>query len=127
MAILNNDIGYANEKGKVVCNRSILLSVINLAAKEVSGVSSLCDNVGGWLRRMFTHRYYEGVKLTYDKDGIEINIYMNVYFGVNVPDVAYRVQESIKNGVASMLDVKIKNINIHVLGVDFLKEEQKAI
>ena len=46
MAIVNNDIGYTNDKGKVICNRSILLSVINLAAKEISGVSSLCDNVG---------------------------------------------------------------------------------
>lgn len=127
MAIVNNDIGYTNDKGKVICNRSILLSVINLAAKEISGVSSLCDNVGGWFRKLFSHKYYEGVRLGYDKDGIEIDIYMNVYFGVKVPDVAYKVQESIKNGVASMLDVKIKCINIHVLGVDFAKEEQKAI
>lgn len=127
MAILNNDIGYTNERGKVICNRSILLSVINLAAKEISGVSSLCENVGGCFKKMFSHRYYEGVRIDYDKSGIEINVYLNVFFGVKVPDVAYRVQESIKNGVASMLDVKIKKINVHVLGVDFLKEEQKAI
>ena len=72
MAILNNDIGYTNERGKVICNRSILLSVINLAAKEISGVSSLCDNVSGCFRKLFSHRYYEGVRIDYDKNGIEI-------------------------------------------------------
>lgn len=127
MAVVNNDIGYTNDKGKVICNRSILLSVINLAAKEISGVSSLCDNVGGFFKRLFSKNYYEGVRLGFEKDGIVIDIYMNVFFGVKVPDVAYKVQESIKNGVASMLDVKIKCINIHVLGVDFLKEDQKAV
>ena len=32
-------------------------------------------------------------------------------------------QENIKNNIASMLDSKINTINVHVMGVDFSKEE----
>ena len=32
---------YDSDNGKVFCNKNIMLSIINLAAKEISGVSSL--------------------------------------------------------------------------------------
>ena len=40
----NGDIYEKNENGKVFCGKNIMLSIINLAAKEISGVSSLCSN-----------------------------------------------------------------------------------
>ena len=36
-----------------------------------------------------------------------------------MPDIAYKVQENIKNGLSSMLDTEIDSINVHVQGVDF--------
>lgn len=118
--------GYDSDQstGKVVCNKNILLSVINLAAKEISGVSKLCNNFGSKIKRIFSRsNYFEGVKVSYGKDSIMVDIYLNVFFGYSVADVAYRVQENIKNGISSMMDININGINVHVLGVDFSKED----
>ena len=52
-----------------------------------------------------------------------IDLYLNVFFGYSVADVAYRVQENVKNGISNMISAKIESINIHVLGVDFSREE----
>lgn len=115
---LNNEI-YNNNKGKVTCNKNILLSIINLATKEIAGVSSLCDNFGSGIKKMFSNNYTNGVKIDYGNNGVDIDVYINILYGYSVPDIAYKVQENIKNGISSMLDVKINAINVHVQGVDF--------
>lgn len=128
---LNEEI-YSNKsnKGKVTCNKNILLSIIDLATKEIAGVSSLCDNFGSGIKRLFSNNYANGVKIEYGKNGIVIDVYIIVYEGYSVPDIAYKVQENIKNGISSMLDVNIDKINVHVQGVDFSKKvdwyEQKS-
>lgn len=122
MALYGYEYNNDNRDGKVYCNRNILLSIINLAAKEISGVSKLCNNFGNKFKKMFSSNYFEGVKLSRGKDSLSVDIYLNVFMGYSVADVAYRVQENIKNGISSMMDVKINGINVHVLGVDFSKE-----
>lgn len=120
----NGDIYEKNENGKVYCGKNIMLSIINLSAKEISGVSSLCKNFGSRLKRIFSSNYFEGVKVSYNKNkNLIIDLYLNVFFGYSVADVAYRVQENVKNGISNMISAKIESINIHVLGVDFSREE----
>lgn len=116
---------YTNSesRGKVTCNKNILLSIISLATKEISGVSSLCDSFGDGLKRTFSNNYTNGVKIADGKDGIDIDVYINVLAGYKVPDIAYKVQENIKNALSSMLDVQISTINVHVQGVDFNGKE----
>ena len=120
-----NEEMYINKsnKGKVTYNKNILLSIINLATKEISGVSSLCDNFGSGLKKIFSNNYTNGVKVDYGKNGVIVDVYINVYDGYSVPEIAYKVQENIKNSISSMLDVNIDTINVHVQGVDF---SQKA-
>ena len=110
-------------KGNVTYGSDIVLSVINLATKEIAGVSSIVTKFGSALKRWFSNNYYEGVKITYNKDAMNVDVYINVCFGYNVTEVAFRVQENIKNSLSGMIDIKIDKINVHVLGVEFPKEE----
>lgn len=110
-------------KGNVTYGSDIVLSVINLATKEIAGVSSIVTKFGSALKRWFSNNYYDGVKITYNKDAMNIDVYINVYFCYNVTEVAFRVQENIKNSLSGMIDVKINRINVHVLGVDIPKDE----
>ena len=120
----NGAIYEKNENGKVYCGKNIMLSIINLAAKEISGVSSLSSNFGSKLKKLFSSNYFEGVKVSYTKNkNLIIDLYLNVFFGYSVADVAYRVQENVKNGISNMISAKIESVNIHVLGVDFSREE----
>lgn len=118
-----NQMASKNNKGKVSCNRDILLSIVSLATKEITGVSCLCANFGNGLKKLFSNNYTEGVKITEVGDAILVDIYINILFGYSVSDVAFRVQENVKNGLSAMVDVKIESINVHVLGVDFKNDE----
>jgi len=110
-------------KGNVTYGSDIVLSVINLATKEIAGVSSIVTKFGSVLKRWFSNNYYEGVKITYNKNAMNVDVYINVCFGYNVTEVAFRVQENIKNSLSGMIDIKINKINVHVLGVEFPKDE----
>lgn len=112
-----------NNDGKVFCGKNIMLSIIGLAAKEISGVASLSSKFSP-IKRLFSSNYFEGVKLSYTRSkDLVIDIYLNVFFGYSVADVAYRVQENIKNGISNMTSAKIDGVNIHVVGVEFSKED----
>ena len=110
-------------KGNVTYGSNIVLSVINLATKEIAGVSSIVTKFSSMLKRWFSNNYYEGVKVTYNKNAMNVDVYINVCFGYNVTEVAFRVQENIKNSLSGMIDIKINKINVHVLGVEFPKDE----
>lgn len=111
-----------NIKGNVAFKKDIILSVINLAAKEIAGVSSIVERHGNVLALWFNKNYQNGVRLSYQKEKISVDVYINVFFGFNVSEIAYRVQENIKNSITSMINVNLDRINVHVLGVDFASD-----
>ncbi|MBO5022058.1 MAG: Asp23/Gls24 family envelope stress response protein [Clostridia bacterium] len=106
------------KKGKVEIDRDILLSIINLATKEINGVASL-TNAELPLHRKWSKTKSEGVEIKFDVNGVlNVDVYIKVYIGYSVPDIAYRVQENIKNSLNSMVGIKPGKINVHVCGVD---------
>ncbi len=110
-------------KGKVDIDRDILLSIINLAAKEISGVDSLTNDYLPWIKRPFKKKS-EGVQIKFENNStIKIDIYMIVKVGYSVPDIAFRVQENVKNSLNSMVGLKPGKINVHVYGVVCDKDE----
>lgn len=106
------------KKGKVEIDRDILLSIINLATKEISGVSELTNDYIPWIKKKLTRPKSEGVAIKFDINGVlNVDVYIKVIIGYSVPDIAYRVQENIKNSLGSMVGIKPGKINVHVLGV----------
>ena len=118
MATKNQD----TNNGKITLDRKILSSIINLAAKEINGVESVTNTERSCFKRLF-NRYDDGVEIKFEKNGaLTIDVYLNLYVGYNVPDIAYRVQENIRNSLATMVALKPLKINIHVLNIECDKE-----
>ena len=69
---LNSNIYKSNSEGRgaVNTNKNIILSIINLATKEIAGVASLASNFGSGIRKLFSENYYEGVKVVENPEGI---------------------------------------------------------
>ena len=118
MATKNQD----TNNGKITLDRKILVSIINLAAKEINGVESVTNTERSWIKRLF-NRYDDGVDIKFEKNGaLTVDVYLNIYVGYSVPDIAYRVQENIRNSLATMVALKPLKINIHVLNIECDKE-----
>ena len=107
----------AHYNGKVAYNKDIVKSIINLAAREINGVSGV--EKAGKLYSLFRGKYDKGVKITNTKDGLVIDVYVNIYSNTKVNEIAWRIQENIRTAVQSMVDIKVKSVNVNVIGVDF--------
>lgn len=90
-----------------------------MAAARVEGVASLVggitDNITKNILRM---NVTKGVKVSWEDDVLIIDIYVNVYYGFRIPEVAWDIQESVKNQVKEMTGEVTKAVNIHVQGVE---------
>ena len=88
-----------------------------LATKAVSSV----EGVGQLVRvpisfAMLADEKQNGIVINMNKEALVFDVFINVKYGVNIPQVAFAVQEKVKKAVDYYSNVKV---NIHVQGIDF--------
>ena len=98
---------HEKEKGKVVYNVGILRNIVALAVAEVEGTVPSEQNKKS------------GVSLYIEKDGVYVDVSVAVQYGYNVPELAYRIQQTIKQNVENMTHFKVAEVDVHVLDVVF--------
>ena len=98
----------SNEKqsGNVVYNAGIVQNIVALAVAEVEGAVS-------------AHGKKNGISLCIEKDGVYANVSVTVKYGYNVPELAYRIQQSVKHSVENMTHYKVAQVDVHILDVIF--------
>ena len=96
------------QKGKIVYNAGIVQNIVELAVAEVEGTVA---NQGK-----------RGISLFLEKEGIYVDVSVVVKYGYNVPELAYRVQQMIKQSVENMTHFKVAQVNVHIQDVVFFDE-----
>ena len=103
----------ANEKqnGKVTYNADIVQNIVELAIAEVEGAMPVEDRKSG-------------VALRIEKEGVYATVSIIVKYGFNVPELAYRVQQTVKQSVENMTHFKVAQVDVHIQDVVFCEETQ---
>lgn len=108
------------ESGALKVDNKVLASIVALATKEINGVSKLEQIVENKVKNVFNKGYIPGVNVKFAENGnLMVDVYISIYHGFSVPDVSYKIQENIKNSVATMIASPVKKINVHITSVDF--------
>ena len=95
-----------DKDGKVVYNAGIVRGIVALAINEVEGAQPLSGKK-------------RGISLYIEKDGIYADVSVIVNYGYNVPELAYRIQQSIRQNVENMTNYKVAKVDVHVEDVVF--------
>lgn len=95
-----------NQSGKIVYNAGIVHNIVALAVAEVEGALPLQGKKNG-------------ISLYLEKDGIYADVSVVVKYGYNVPELAYRIQQSIKQSVENMTCYKVAAVDVHIQDVVF--------
>lgn len=95
------------QNGKVTYNVGILQNIISLAVAEVEGT------VPGEQGKK------NGISLFVEKDGVYVDVSVVVKYGYNVPELAYNIQQSVKQSVENMTSYKVAEVDVHILDVVF--------
>lgn len=64
------------------------------------------------------------VKVSKHKDDLSLDILVNVFLGVKIPQIAWDIQNAVQSALFQLIQIEIKKIDIHIEGVDLLKEGQ---
>lgn len=106
------------ELGEIVIAPEVIEVIIGIAASKVDGVyemqGTFANNVTELLGRS---AHGKGVYLTIDEEGIKVDLYCYIKYGMSVPKVAMAIQDRVKQQVLFMTDVELAEVNIHVVAV----------
>lgn len=114
--------------GNVKISNDVIATVAGIATGEVDGVAGMGGSVVGGIAEILGGKKNrgKGVKVELDGDNVIIDLYIIVDYGVRIPDVSWEVQENVKNSVESMTGMTVEKVNIHIEGVSFDREREKA-
>ena len=104
-------ISKGDEQGKVVYTSDILYNLVLCAMKEVDGVVDFDIN------DLKSAKKQKMVKIETSNQQVYVDVYIKVRPDVKVPEVAFNIQHAIKNAFETMVDFKVKEINVHVIEV----------
>jgi len=114
------------ELGTIKISEEVVSVIAGLAATEVPGVAGMSGGVVNGLSEMLGRKNLgKGVKVEVGEKEVSIDLYLIVDYGVRIPEVAWNVQENVKNAVENMTGLKVVEVNIHVQGVNMDRENKK--
>lgn len=110
--------------GKVEIAPEVIEVIAGIAASEVNGLSNMRGNFAtGVVEKFGKKSHSKGVKVELTDEGILIDLFVVLNFGVSIPEVAQKIQSNIRQSLKTMTSLDIAEINVHVVGVQMEKED----
>lgn len=109
-----------SELGVVKIADEVVSIIAGMAAADIEGVASMSGGVAGGIAEALGRRNLtKGVKVEVGTEEAKIDTYIIVKHGVRIPDVAWDIQESVKNAIEDMTGLNVAYVNVHVQGIQF--------
>ncbi|KRN30825.1 Asp23/Gls24 family envelope stress response protein [Weissella halotolerans] len=104
--------------GDTRVNVRVLDIIAGIAAQEVDGVASLRGSLSQRAQEAFGRRLHgKGVELSQNEDGLDVDVFVYLNYGVNVPKVAQEIQQRVSSQIAAMTELVVHDVNVHVEGM----------
>lgn len=111
--------------GTIKIANEVVAIIASLAASEVEGVASMGGGVGGSIAEMLGQK--KGVRVETGDEECTVDLTVIVEYGSSIPVVAENIQKNVKEAIESMTGLTAVEINIHVQGVHFPREDKKEL
>ena len=110
--------GYA-DAGTLKISEDVLATIAGMAAGEIRGVAGLSLRPNSDLKGLFPGKKGPGkaIRLEFKDGEAVIEVFVNLYMGVKIPDVAADIQARIKEAVQNMTGITVSKVNVHITGV----------
>jgi len=120
------DKGASDEMGSVKMTDEVVAIIAGIAAIDVPGVSSMSGGIAGGIAEALGRKNLaKGVKVEVGEKEAAIDLFIIVEYGCRIPEIAWSIQEKVKESVETMTGLNVIEVNIHVQGVNLEKEHKK--
>ncbi|KKE80663.1 Asp23/Gls24 family envelope stress response protein [Oceanobacillus caeni] len=105
--------------GKIEIAPEVIEVIAGIAAAEVDELFAMRGNfASGVVERLGKRTHSKGVKVELTENGISIDLYVILNFGVSIPKVAQKIQTNIRESLKYMTSLELDEINVHVVGIN---------
>jgi uncharacterized alkaline shock family protein YloU len=105
--------------GTIKIHRNVIVSIAAIAAQEIEGVKSVGRDFKSGILELVGKKGIKAIRVDIDKNAeVWIEIPLVVKYGFNIPEVANKVQENIRNNLEKMTSLSIRDINVNVQGIE---------
>lgn len=112
-----------DENDNMLITDEAIAVMAGVAATEVKGVASMSGGFAGGIAEVFGRKNLsKGVKVVTKNDVTTVDLYVIVKYGYRIPDLAYEIQENVKNTIDALSGITVDAVNIHVQGIDYSDE-----
>ena len=113
------------ELGQIELASEVLEVIAGIATTEVEGVAATRGSFASGVAERFGKKVHsKGIKASMTDDGlIAVDASCSVKYGSSIPKVAKEVQSSIRQAILNMTSIETNEVNVHITGIQFEKEE----
>jgi len=116
--IIQEEVKEIEENGIKIAD-DVIATIAGKSALEVKGVYSMAGGFAGGISEVFGKKSYtKGIKVDNTEKGLKIDVNIIVEYGSRIPDVAYEIQNKVKNAIENMTGLKVEEVNVHIQGVN---------
>ncbi len=109
--------------GNLKIDNEVLGSIAGVAAKKVPGVHRIFTSLVGGLAQIIRKTPDAGIKVIVGENEVSFELRVIVDYGVNIPEVTYQIQKTIKEEVEKMSGLKVSNVDVVIHGVHLSRQD----
>lgn len=118
--------GVQNDSGSIKITDEVVAIIAGIAANEVKGVYGMSGSFSGGISEILGRKSLsKGVKVEMGEKQVAIDLFILVEYGCRIPEIAWEIQEKVKKSVELMTGLEVKEVNIHIQGVNIEKDRKK--
>ncbi len=110
----------AQDLGNIEVAPEVLEIIASIAATDIEGVASMRGNfASGVVERLGKKVHGKGIKTDLSEEGLAIDVYCVIDYGVSIPKTALKIQEQVRQTLENMTSLQTQEVNVHITGVNF--------
>lgn len=115
------------EEENINISEEVITTISGIAVSEISGVAEMAGGITGGITEVLSGKknLSKGIKADIAGNNVKIDVNIIVNYGVRIPDVAFDIQNKVKQAVENMTGLKVNEVNVHVQGVNVEKTKEE--
>ena len=105
--------------GKTTIAPEVLLTISNLTALGVEGVSRMSARPGGVNRLVRRGQLHNGVQIEITGNKVDAQLYVVIEKNLNIREISRTIQKEVARAISEMVGMQVGEINIHIEDIDY--------
>ena len=114
------------EEDNINISDEVVTTIAGIAIADIDGVAEMAGGIAGGLSEVLSGKknLSKGIKAEIDGNDAKIDDNIIDNYGVRIQDVAFDIQNKVKNNVENMTGLRVEEVNVHVQGVNIEQTEE---